>query len=571
MSFQPSRTETIKTLFHGNRFIIPAYQRKYSWKFDQRKALWDDIGENLTMKHFIGTLCFKKVENSTDVFSDVYEIIDGQQRTTTLFILLNVLIEKITSDELKNGFINLYIGSKETPKLASLGVDQDFLNNVIFDFTSIMEDKLIVRSQINLYEAKKDFIGLCSKFSQKDIVDWITFISTNIEILIFNVTHQAEAVKMFSVINDRGLPLSNLDKTKSLLMLYSTLYLNEEINEEINTKFGDIFDSFDEMVFLKNKLSLFRTLDDYDFENTFYTHYYYTAKWLFPDWDYQLGADNIFKQLKKLCEESKTNVVDLRWNIEEYVRDFHGFALAYVALLRKVDQDKNYQKYFLYMEFAATLYPLLVRLHEQKKLDGLLRIIEVVEMRVYKLKNTNPRRNMYFLSSNIIEEEWTIEEIETELTNFVNNFCNDYFTEQYLLDQVDNKTSLVRYTLYKQNLETHGQDLTLDEFRNLQVEHIFSVSPNFAIKQYGFGKHETYNLEIAKIGNLTILEKAINKDVNNMAPTDKLSGYQKSKINLNSNLMGNLNKFNKEEIANRTNEIIEFFMSEFYITEETTS
>ncbi len=571
MSFQPSRTETIKTLFHGNRFIIPAYQRKYSWRFDQRKALWDDIAENLNMKHFIGTLCFKKIDNSVDVFSDVYEIIDGQQRTTTLFILLNVLIEKISNPDLQNGFINLYIGSTENPKLSALGVDQIFLNRVIFDFSNINENKLVVRSQINLYHAKKDFIGLSSKFNQQNIIDWINFISANIEILIFNVTHQAEAVKMFSVINDRGLPLSNLDKTKSLLMLYSTLYLNEELNEEINTRFGDIFDYFDEMVYLKNKLSLFRTLDEHDFENTFYTHYYYTAKWLFSDWDYQLGADSIFKQLKRLCEDSKSDSIDLRWLIEEYVKDFHGFAKSYVGLLRKIDTEVSYQKYFLYMEFAATLYPLIVRLFEQNKLDGLLRILEVIEMRIYKLKNTNPRRNMYLLSSSITEnDEWSIDEIEEDLINFINNFCNDYFTEEYLSDQVDSKTPLVRYILYKQNLLEYGQDLSLEEFRNLQVEHIFSVNPNFAIKQYGFGKHETYNLEISKLGNLTILEKTINKDVNNIAPIDKLPGYQKSKINLNSSLMGNLKKFNKEEIGNRSTELISFFMSEFYITKEET-
>lgn len=564
MSFQPSRTETIKTLFHGNRFIIPAYQRKYSWHFDQRKALWDDIAENLNMRHFIGTLCFKKVEANRDVFSDVYEIIDGQQRTTTLFILLNVLIEKIMDKELQSGFVNLFIGSQSSPKLQALGVDEQFLNDTIFNFDKINEDKIKIRSQLNIYHAKKDFIGLCSKFNQQDILDWINFISGNIEILIFNVSQQAEAVKMFSVINDRGLPLSNLDKTKSLLMLYSTLYLNEELNEEINLKFGEIFDCFDEMVYLKNKLSLFRTLDEFDFENTFYTHYYYTARWLFPDWDYQLGADNIFKQIKRLCENNKTKTIDLRWNIEEYVKDFHGFANAYVGLLRTIETNPLYQKLFLYMEFTATLYPLIVRLYEQNKLEKLFRILEVAEMRVYKLKNTNPRRGIYILSSMIIEEELDTETIEKQLINYINNFCNDYFTEEYLYDSIDNKTSLVRYTLYKYNLNEFKQELSLEEFRNLQVEHIFSVNPNFTIKQYGFGRHETYNLEISKIGNLTILEKVINKDINNIAPIDKLEGYQKSNINLNSKLLGIIHKFNKDSIANRTEELISFFKKEFY-------
>jgi hypothetical protein len=567
MSFQPSRTESIKTIFHGNRFIIPAYQRKYSWRFDQRKAMWDDISENLKLKHFIGTLCFKKIDNSLDVFSDVYEVIDGQQRITTLFLLLNVLIEKIEDEKLQDGFINLYIGTKNNSKISALGVDQSFLQQVIFEFNSINPEKLVIRSQINLFDAKKDFIGLSSGFKQENVLEWINFISAKIEILIFNVSQQSEAVKMFSAINDRGLPLSNLDKTKSLLMLYSTLYLDEDLNNQINNKFGEIFDYFDEMVYLKVKLSLFRTIDEFDFENTFYTHYYYTSKWLFTDWDYQLGADSIFKQLKRLCEDAKTEKDDLWYIIEEYINDFHGFAKSYVDLLHKIDTNPVYQKYFQFMEFTATLYPLIVRLNEQNKLDELLKTLEVVEMRIYKLKNTNPRRNMYLLSSEIVEnDDKSVEVIENALITFVNNFCNDYYTEEYLSDQIVSKTAFVRYTLYKQNLLEFGQDLSLEEFRSLQVEHIFSVNPNFTIKQYGFGKHETYNLEISKFGNLTILEKSINKDVNNIAPIDKLSGYTKSKIKINNDLLGKLGAFNKEEIGKRSSNLISFFMKEFSIT-----
>jgi hypothetical protein len=566
MSFQPSRTETIKTLFHGNRFVIPAYQRKYSWSFEQRKALWDDIQENLSLKHFIGTLCFKKAKNTEDLFSETYEIIDGQQRVTTLFILLNVLIEKLENNSIKTGFENLYLGTLDAPKLKALGVDESFLNEVIFSFSQINEGALIVRSQINLYKAKEDFIGLSFNFSQKEILNWINFISINIEILIFNVSQQAEAVKMFSVINDRGLPLSNLDKTKSLLMLYSTLYLDEDLNESINKNFGEIFDFFDEMIFLKNKLGLFRTLDNYDFENTFYTHYYYTSYWLFPDWDYQLGADSIFKQLKRLCEDSKTVAKDLRWKIDEYTKDFHSFAKSYVELFRKIDIDSVYQQYFLKMEFTATLYPLIVRLFQQEKLEPLFNILETAEMRVYKLKNTNPRSTMYNLSSEIVDEEKSAEQIRKSVEDFVNIFCNEYFTEQYLYDQVDNKTSLVRYLLYKYNIKNEGQDLSLDEFRNIQVEHIFSVNPNFGIKQYGFGKKETYDLEISKLGNLAILEKAINKEVNNVAPIDKLDGYQRSKIKINTKLLGELKTFNKESIQVRSEKLTTFFKQEFSIT-----
>ena len=79
MSISKSQTEKIGSIFNGNKFIIPTYQRKYSWTENERYALWQDIEESLksNMNHFLGTLSFKENETiglSTDT---LYEIIDG--------------------------------------------------------------------------------------------------------------------------------------------------------------------------------------------------------------------------------------------------------------------------------------------------------------------------------------------------------------------------------------------------------------------------------------------------------------------------------------------------------------
>lgn len=561
MSFQPSRTETIKTLFHGNRFVIPSYQRKYSWKFEQRKALWDDINENLNMKHFIGTLCFKKNEDAGDIINDVYEIIDGQQRTTTLYILLNALIEKIESN--KQSYIDLFIGTEEQSKLIPLGTDEEFMKKVIFSFNTINPETIITRSQNEIYNAKRDFLSLLEGKSQSEIENYINYISKEIEILIFNVTDQAQAVKMFSVINDRGLPLSNLDKTKSALMMYSTIYLDCELNDFINKSFGTIFDSLDNVITQKEKLKIFRTIDDVDFENTFFTHQYFSSKHLFNDWDYQLGAFNIFKQIKRICESSKFDSENLKTFIEQYVTDFSKFSVAYSNLFDEIGKNEKYSILFQYLEFTATLYPLLVRLHEQNKLQELFTILELAEVRVYKLKNTNPRRNMYLLASEINATEFTTSEIEEKIREFVTNFLNDYQLDSYMNEGVDKKIALVRYILFQYNLENHKQKISLEDYRNLQVEHIFSVNPNFKTKAYGFDKKEIYDSKISLIGNLTILEKNINVKVSNVSPTDKVDGYQESKLQINSILMANLDKFNADKMYERNNELIEFTKTRF--------
>ena len=565
MSFQPSRTETIKTLFHGNRFVIPAYQRKYSWKFEQRKALWDDINENLKMRHFIGTLCFQKNDEAGDIINDVYDVIDGQQRITTLYILLNVLIENITSEN-KVAYSKLFIGEKSQPKLVPLGTDEEFMKKVIYDYEEIDIDEIIIRSQRQLYNAKREFNSMLEGKTEQEIEAYISYVSKEIEILIFNVTDQAQAVKMFSVINDRGLPLSNLDKTKSALMMYSTIYLNCSLNDSINEYFGKIFDLLDDVLIKKQELRIFRTLDDTEFENTFFTHHYYSSKHHFNDWDYQLGASSIFKQIKRRCEQEKSNPNELKKFIETYIKDFFNFSKAYSDLFTDIKQNPKLPRLFQYLEFTATLYPLVVRLKQQGKLDGLLDVLELAEVRVYKLKNTNPRRNMYLLASEINENEHSEKEIRTKIMEFVTNFLNDYQLDSYMNEGVDNKTALVRYMLYEYNKEKYEQELTLGEYRNLQVEHIFSVNPNFDTKTYGFERIEIYASKISLIGNLTILEKGLNSKVGNICPIDKTDGYQESKLQINSHLMANLDKFTQGYIEQRNTDLINFTKSRFSLS-----
>ncbi|RFM27142.1 DUF262 domain-containing protein [Deminuibacter soli] len=155
MSISKSQTEKIGSIFNGNRFVIPAYQRKYSWTNTECKDLWQDIEESVNdrMNHFLGTLSFKENKVIGLTTDTVYEIIDGQQRITTLFILLKVLIDKLDDFATREGLQRAFIGSKDNLKLKPLGVDGDFLANLLFEYDSIKADKIYVRSHKYMYSA----------------------------------------------------------------------------------------------------------------------------------------------------------------------------------------------------------------------------------------------------------------------------------------------------------------------------------------------------------------------------------------------------------------------------------
>lgn len=559
MSITKSQTEKIGSIFNGNRFIIPTYQRKYSWTDTERKALWQDIEESLNdkMNHFVGTLSFKENKSiglSTDT---VYEIIDGQQRITTIFILLKVLIDKLEDENVRNSQLSAFIGTHNNLKLHPLGIDGDFLNQLLFEPETIDFENIDKRSQKYMFSARKLFKAFSNSLSAKEIEKRIIFIRDNIEVLVFNVDSQAQAVKMFSIINDRGLPLRILDKTKSILMLYSTLHLQEKLNNDINNRFEKIFDAYDDLLVNRDKLGILGRLE----ENTIFTHHYYSSRKLFAStWNNRDGADTIFDNLKLKCEELKETPDQLKLFIEEYIEDFEKFAVSYSNLIQEVASKDIYQKPFRYLEFTATLYPIIVRLYMQGKLDELLPILETIEVRVYKLRGTNPVADMYWLSSSIAEHDLTAENIKTQLINFSEKFVNNHVFRTYLDGPIAGNGA-VKHILSEYSKDNHD----IETYKDYQVEHVFSRDPNYQPISYGFG--DDYDYEKNRLGNLTLLEKGLNIGVSNLPPINKVDGYLKSTNQEIRNLAGQIQRghFDKTTVDQRREDIINFCIMRFNI------
>ncbi|RYD52374.1 MAG: DUF262 domain-containing protein [Sphingobacteriales bacterium] len=562
MSITKSQTEKIGSIFNGNRFVIPSYQRKYSWTENERKALWQDIEESLAddMNHFVGTLSFKEnkvVGLSTDT---LYEVIDGQQRITTIFVLLSVLIDKIEDSTTQKSQKVAFIGTADNLKLQPLGADGDFLKQVLFGFDDINISAVRKRSQRFMYAAKREYRAFVHPLSQQQVAERIIFIRERLEVLVFNVASQAQAVKMFSIINDRGLPLRILDKTKSILMLYSTLHLDDGLNDSINNSFEHIFDAYDDLLVTRDELGILGRLE----ENTIFTQHYFSARQHFLEtWNNRNSAETIFDNLKYSCEQLRDKPEELRQFISDYISDFESFAVSYSSLIKEVETNTILQKPFRFLEFSATLYPLIVRLYMQNKLNDLLSILEAIEVRVYKLRGTNPIADIYWLSSDVAEYELSIEDIRDRLINFNEKFMNEYNFRNYLAADIYRNGS-VKYILS----EYCDQCIDIDSYKSYQVEHLFSQEPNFEPSSYGFA--EDYDYEKNRIGNLTLIESGLNDGLGNQAPINKVSGYMKSGFEETRNLGGVIQQggYGKEQVDKRRDEIIEFCVDRFGMNRE---
>lgn len=188
----------IKTLFSKSEYIVPIYQRNYAWRKKEIEQLIDDINDyvsdnNLKNKnYYIGSLVVYRRDNG------LLEVIDGQQRLTTLFILLNVLNNNHKINFSRN---NLSFESriKSTNSLKKIStneyVEEDF-NFRILDAKEIIEKKL----------------------KSMNVEKFLNFLLDSVIILRVEVPQDTDLNHYFEIMNSRGEQLEKHEILKSRLL-----------------------------------------------------------------------------------------------------------------------------------------------------------------------------------------------------------------------------------------------------------------------------------------------------------------------------------------------------------------
>lgn len=250
------RESIIKRLFDNSdiQFVIPPYQRAYSWEKDKQiKQFISDLREqNPKKKYFFGHFLFEKDEAN----ENKYWVIDGQQRLTSIVIFFSCLITELQNRENKgekllDSFDNpielwrvketyLQIGKRR--KFKTVEYDDNYFENlVVFSNTEIVAD---TDSKHRINDAWQYFNELMPKENSQELVKWKKTIEEAI-ITTFEVSDKVQATQIFAFQNDRGKDLTNLEKLKAYLMYQ--VYLNaEEPNpidaiKYVENEFSDIY------------------------------------------------------------------------------------------------------------------------------------------------------------------------------------------------------------------------------------------------------------------------------------------------------------------------------------------
>jgi len=217
------QTFTINSLLSPptEQLNIPSYQRRYAWKDPQVYALFEDIDMLQDNDgHLFGMLILHTGMHQAGI--NQIDVVDGQQRLTTLSILLNVL--KLKFEELENMY-----HVQQIENLLKCGTDEKNRENKLIlgeldnaDYENILKGELNLVKNENLYNAHDSFTTLINESIEHHGIEWIKIFYNKLvltaKIIRLDVQQAKDAYKLFETINNRGLRLSATDVLKNFIL-----------------------------------------------------------------------------------------------------------------------------------------------------------------------------------------------------------------------------------------------------------------------------------------------------------------------------------------------------------------
>lgn len=255
-----NQLKQLQDVFARSAFVIPDYQRGYAWTDEHRDDLLTDLNDldalAATKMHYTGTLVLHRGRHpSKNVLGraiDVLDIVDGQQRLTSLVVLLSVIarrFEALDSEDGRERARNLretFIAYKETQKLSPNGeAGRFFRDHVLGDPAHAVVSSPPERELLNARRQFDSFVdgrlaALTDDAARIAWLDrWASLVTTRLGFVVFEVEDEADVGVMFEAMNARGKALTQAELVKNYLLFAAakvttggTLHaLTEEVNE----------------------------------------------------------------------------------------------------------------------------------------------------------------------------------------------------------------------------------------------------------------------------------------------------------------------------------------------------
>lgn len=539
---QNTSSKTYRQLMgNGLRYEIPKFQRDYTWEFEQWDDLWQDIislENNEESEHYMGYLVLQTSNNKN------FQIIDGQQRLTTLSILILAVLKTISqlvenhtdptnNLKRKENLLNSYIGHIDPVTLISNNKLK--LNRNSDDYyrqQMVLLKDLPLRNTNTSEKHMRDcfhwyFDKISKKFTSGEAL--AGFIDGLVDKLFFTaieVSDQINAFKVFETLNARGVQLSSSDLLKNYLF---------SVVDETKPHISEI----EELEKIWSRIV--GKLGENKFED--YLRYYWNS------FNKTVSKKNLFKTIKYNIK-SKEKVFELIRDLLQKADIFLAiqspediFWRDYLEVRTALSELKLYQirqTNSLLLEAYSKLTS-----HQFKKI---VQICSVISFRYNVIGGLNPNAQEEIYNSialNIHQTgSFTIKDFQAIYVPDV-NFENDFATKSFKNTSRNHK--IVKYIFSKIEEYKFKNEISPDSDL-FNIEHIL---PESADESWGDFSQEEIDRAVDRIGNLTLLEKKLNKEADVKKFTEKLEIYSNSNSQLSQEIADCYEVWNESKISSR--------------------
>ncbi len=515
---------TIDTLFDSfsDQYIIPDYQRAYSWEGEQLQQFVEDIKDmhehassGTENDYFYGTLLLE-IEADHE-----FNIIDGQQRLTTLIIFMRCVIDRLSKEDKKEAdrLEKKYLQYDGKIRFRPTASDRDFFDKYIINNSSLPSPK--TKSQERIKEAKKAFDRSLKKLTPDVIKKYVAVIE-KAKINVLKMKGKRESALLFELQNNRGKHLTLLEKLKAFFMYQMYCVSTKEKTDEHVKNVADIFGNINNLLF---EVEENWGISDEDLLR-YHCHAYSEKHY---DWR---GIGHIAEELKGVENTEKAGWI-IRW-LEE---------LKSTCAHLKEENIKNIHIQKLFdIGIDAHIFPFIIRGLKYIEDEHRKNIFyATMEFFLFRVKITNRQANIrtrirdYGLLNQFEgDTEWLLEGINDILQN------SWYWSEDHMEGALDgwmDGNPLVKYILKNYEIYLHHTKdaiqytpyKKIESYDTDSLEHIMprALSEN-TVTVSGFGEFADDNERneyLACLGNLLLLSGRKNTSLGNKNFEDKAREY----------------------------------------------
>lgn len=574
---------SIEEAFRNCFYIIPDYQREYVWTDKEVNKLLEDIDNEIDSstesEYFIGTVLVSPTQQKNH-----YEVIDGQQRLTTFYLILIALRslfkgmphEQMLSELARTNYTDSSGDIISQLKLSPRYENAEELMNIVANANGSPEEvkNAINSSGIKQFGSLENLLRAYSlvyhfvKTNYKengDLKKYWAFLSNNV-VFIQISTDVSRALKIFETINERGIGLNPMDLLKNILFT--------NVKQTEFTKLKDEWKKITKPLEIANEKALR------------YLRYFIMANYKIENKrnDSIVREDEIYDWLTekkniKLCNYQSKPFEFVRkiiLNVENFISLTQGkgndgqdniymnnikklaggaFSLHYVLLLAAYNLPKELFDYLL-KQLESFLFYFIITRSTTKELEKNFSIWadEMQEISMFsEYEQKKLKLNEFVINNFLSNTQKKSEQFKDALKRY-NFYSLQQYRTRYILAKITQHIDMA----YK-GLKLPG---SLNEYTNLEIEHILPNNPNSDLLDEFKTKNKDadYNDYKIKLGNLTLLEKPINIVAGRDFFEDKKKLYRVSKNYLTSSI-DEINTVGVNSSINRINSKLKSFNS----------